>query len=270
MNTRLLITTILAFCCTANAQNISLPKINHAEPLYMDLVRDLGARRGEKEWNVGTEVSSGRSYTIHSTFLEFEFAPLNRLGFELELPFTFYRQNNAGENSSGQLPRNRMEGMKLAAQYTFLVSGKYQLSAATLYIHELMLHSFYTMNNKQLLLKAHSYSPALAIAKRWGKQFHSLLYTGPEWITLVQSEEVNFQYQLNASIHYVLPGTRNFVGLELNQEYGAGNTIVLRPQTKLAFSNAFALGLVTGIPLDKNEQGISFMMRLIFEPSSKK
>ena len=28
-------------------------KILHAEPLYIDLIRDLGARKGEKEWNIG-------------------------------------------------------------------------------------------------------------------------------------------------------------------------------------------------------------------------
>lgn len=28
-------------------------KVLHAEPLFIDLIRDLGARKGEKEWNVG-------------------------------------------------------------------------------------------------------------------------------------------------------------------------------------------------------------------------
>ena len=28
-------------------------KIEHAEPLFIDLIRDLGARKGEREWNVG-------------------------------------------------------------------------------------------------------------------------------------------------------------------------------------------------------------------------
>ena len=28
-------------------------KVLHAEPLYIDLIRDLGARKGEKEWNFG-------------------------------------------------------------------------------------------------------------------------------------------------------------------------------------------------------------------------
>jgi len=29
------------------------PKVLHAEPLFIDLIRDLGARKGEREWNVG-------------------------------------------------------------------------------------------------------------------------------------------------------------------------------------------------------------------------
>ena len=30
-------------------------KVHHIEPLYIDLVRDLGARKGEKELNIGAE-----------------------------------------------------------------------------------------------------------------------------------------------------------------------------------------------------------------------
>lgn len=269
MNIRLLITALLSITGIANAQTGKPAKVGHTEPLYMDLVRDLGAHKGEKEWNAGTEISSGKSYTAHNSFIEYEFAPLNRLGVELELPFSFYRQN-AEENDPGRLPRNRMEGVKFATQYTFFVSERHQLSLATLYIHELKLHSFYTMNTKQLMLKAHSYNPAVVVAKRWGRQFHSMIYTGPEWVKLINSDEMTFQYQLNTSIHYVLPSSHHFVGLEMNQEYGAYNTIILRPQTKLTFSNAFALGLVTGIPITKSGEGISFMMRLIFEPISKK
>lgn len=267
MNIRLIIIAVLGITHTAYAQTGRSAKISHAEPLYMDLVRDLGARKGEKEWNAGAEISPGKSYTSHSSFIEYEFAPLNRLGFELEVPFTFYTLNPA-ENNTDQLPHNRMEGIKLATQYTVLVSEKHQVSAAVLYIHEFILHSFNTMNTKQLMLKAHSYSPALVVAKRWGKQFHSMIYTGPEWVRFINADDVHFQYQLNASVHYVLPGSRHFVGVEINQEYGTGNTTVLRPQTKIALSNGFALGLVTGIP--GNGQGISFMMRLVYEPSAKK
>lgn len=38
------------------------PKILHAEPLYIDLIRDLGARKGEKEWNVGFGLADANTY----------------------------------------------------------------------------------------------------------------------------------------------------------------------------------------------------------------
>ena len=41
-------------------------KISHAEPLYLDLVRDLGARKGEREWNVGTQFSQGGGHRLAS------------------------------------------------------------------------------------------------------------------------------------------------------------------------------------------------------------
>ena len=36
-------------------------KVLHAEPLYIDLIRDLGARKGEKEWNLGLGLTSNQT-----------------------------------------------------------------------------------------------------------------------------------------------------------------------------------------------------------------
>ena len=33
-------------------------KVLHAEPLFIDLIRDLGARKGEREWNIGFDCES--------------------------------------------------------------------------------------------------------------------------------------------------------------------------------------------------------------------
>src|SRR5690606_7121157 len=39
-------------------EEIKTPAKNlHAEPLYIDLIRDLGARKGEKEWNIGMGIT---------------------------------------------------------------------------------------------------------------------------------------------------------------------------------------------------------------------
>lgn len=47
---------------TVLAQNGLPAKVSHVEPLYMDLVRDLGARKGEKEWNVGLSLEDKNRY----------------------------------------------------------------------------------------------------------------------------------------------------------------------------------------------------------------
>ena len=239
-------------------------KIRHAEPLYMDLIRDLGARKGEKEWNVGYGVEGHKDYTVNTTFVEYEFSPVNRLGLEVEVPFAFYR-TPAGQEGT-EIPRNRMEGVKVASQYTFLVSPKHQMSMAAGYIHEFRTHSFYSIDHGRGMLKGHSSSPFLIVAKKWGKRINSMLYTGPEWEFTPQESKKSLYYQVNASMHYVLP-SGNFVGLEVNDEFsGAGNQAVFRPQMKLVLNSHLALGLLTGIPTNFQNNGMSFMARVIFEP----
>jgi hypothetical protein len=39
-------------------------KVLHAEPLYIDLIRDLGARKGEKEWNVGMGLTDNDNHGL--------------------------------------------------------------------------------------------------------------------------------------------------------------------------------------------------------------
>ena len=65
-------------------------KVLHAEPLYIDLIRDLGARKGEKEWNVGMGMTDRLSYDSYEFLVEYEWAPINRLGLEIEVPVTIF------------------------------------------------------------------------------------------------------------------------------------------------------------------------------------
>src|SRR5690606_32307540 len=65
-------------------ENASEPtKVLHAEPLYIDLIRDLGARKGEKEWNLGLGITDKNKYDEYLALVEYEWAPLNRLGLEV-------------------------------------------------------------------------------------------------------------------------------------------------------------------------------------------
>lgn len=239
------------------------PKVLHAEPLYIDLIRDLGARKGEKEWNIGTGLQDKRNFDEIQTLIEYEFAPIDRLGFEVELPFTFYSFRNRENKNAG--PSNHLESIKLATQWTFLVSERRNLSAAVGYIHEFILLDFNKITNRQLF-KGNAYNPFLIVAKRWGSNYHSLIYTGPK-LEKEFNQSLDLTYQINYNLHNLVPGTRNFLGLEMNQEIHQGKSILtLRPQMRLAISENLMIGIVSAIPIGQPDAGLGSFMRIIYEP----
>ena len=97
-------------------------KVLHAEPLFIDLIRDLGARKGEKEWNIGAGLTDNNTYDSYDALIEYEFAPINRLGVEFELPFTFYFANP--NDTTNDNPSSKLNGIKTALQWSFYVSEK--------------------------------------------------------------------------------------------------------------------------------------------------
>lgn len=239
------------------------PKVLHAEPLYIDLIRDLGARKGESEWNIGTGLQDKRKYDEIHALVEYEFAPIDRLGFEVELPFTFYSFKNPENKNSG--PSNHLESIKLATQWTFLVSEKQNLSAAVGYIHEFIMVDFNKISNRTLF-KGNSYNPFLVVAKRWGSNYHSLIYTGPI-LEKEFNQDIELNFQINYNLHYMVPGTRNFLGLEMNQEVQNGKSIMtLRPQMRLGISESLMIGIVSAIPIGQPDAGLGSFMRIIYEP----
>jgi hypothetical protein len=239
---------------------IQRPKVLHAEPLYIDLIRDLGARKGEKEWNVGVGLTDKLDYDAYEALVEYEWAVIDRLGLEVELPFTFYSGNGA------QKPPNQLESLKLAAQYTFLVSPKAKTSLAIGYLHELLTPAFNRMGIDPLL-QGHLSTPFLVAAKRWGTYLHTLLYTGPmfEYNRAAGQWKSGGQYHFN--LHYMIPGTRHFMGVETNMYSGDIKTgITLRPQMRLEINEQWLVGVVAGIPLGSGQERLSSFCRIIYEP----
>lgn len=105
-------------------------------------------------------------------------------------------------------------------------------------------------------------------AKRWGNTFHTLLYTGP---VIKKSLDLNINskisYQFNTSFHYMISGTRNFIGLETNSS--VENNVfdfVFRPQMRLQVTDNLMVGIVGGIPINRSNERISTFLRLIYEP----
>jgi hypothetical protein len=238
-------------------------KVLHAEPLYIDLIRDLGARKGEKEWNVGIGLTDNNTFDMYEALIEYEWAPINRLGLEIELPFSFYYPTETNENT----PSNKLNSLKVAAQYSFFVSEKLKTSMAIGYIHEFKLTAFDNYG-KEKLLNGHVYNPFFVAAKRWGNNFHTLLYTGPLIEYHLSNKNLSWNWQMNTNFHYMITGTRNFIGLELNKEFREQNVfdMILRPQMRIGITDNLLIGIVTGIPINKKNERISSFLRLIYEP----
>lgn len=244
-------------------------KVLHAEPLFIDLIRDLGARKGEKEWNVAFGMTDRKTFDSYSGLIEYEFAPINRLGFEIELPFTFYYATDKNA-ATADIPKSRLNSLKLATQFSFFVSEKTSTSMAIGYIHEFELTSF-TNYGKNKLTEGNVYNPFFVAAKRWGDNFHTLLYTGPLLQQHFKDNYFQTIWQMNSNFHYMISGTRNFIGIELNKHLHKGDfDMTIHPQMRLGITDNLLVGIVTGIPLNRENQRFSSFIRLIYEPKHKK
>ncbi|QWG05550.1 phosphoribosylformylglycinamidine synthase [Flammeovirga yaeyamensis] len=248
-----------------NEKNLP-PKVVHAEPLYIDLIRDLGARAGEKEWNVGMEIKDNLKYDKYEALIEYEWAPINRLGFEVELPFSFYSPQDGVDRDS--IPSDRLESLKLATQWSFFVSEKLNMSMALGYINEITFSDFKNFGNP--LIQGNIFNPFYVIAKRWGRNWHSLIYTGPSFEYGYQSKDWDISYEINPSFHYMIPGTSNFIGMEFNQTVANGDfDMTIRPQMRVGIADNLLVGIVAGIPVGRENERLSAFCRLIWEPGHK-
>jgi hypothetical protein len=242
-------------------------KLQHAEPLYIDLIRDLGAHKGEKEWNVGFGMVDKLQFDKYHALVEYEWAPVNRLGLEVELPVTLYTAAPNGFNS--ERPSNRIESLKTAAQWTFHVSEKHRASFALGYLNELEFVDLNTISWSNTF-QGNLFNPFFIAAKQLGHSFHSLLYTGPRLLLDFDTRQWKRDYELNASVHYMIPATRNFVGIEFNSLFLQDDfQMVIRPQMRLVIHDALMIGIVQGIPVSKERERLSTFLRLIYEPRHK-
>ncbi len=242
-------------------------KVLHAEPLYIDLIRDLGARKGEKEWNLGLGLTDNLNFDSYEALIEYEWAPIDRLGLEVELPFTFYSPINGTANDS--IPSNQLNSIKIAVQWSFLVNEPMATSMALGYINEFDLSDF--RNFGKPFIEGNVYNPFLVVAKRWGNNFHSLIYAGPMIEQRFSTNKFHTTYDINTSFHYMISGTRNFIGVEFNKTIDNGDfDMTMRPQMRLGIADNLLIGIVAGIPVSRENERLSSFVRLIWEPEHKK
>lgn len=245
-------------------QNVLEPdKVLHAEPLYIDLIRDLGARKGEAEWNVAFEMTDRLNYDRYLMLIEYEWAPTDRLGLELEIPLTVY---SASLNNGSLPPSNRVESIKAALQWSFLVRQDLALSMAVGYINEFELADLNKLSSGPIFI-GNIFNPFFVIAKRWGKNFHTLLYSGPRTALHYDDGSIETSFDANLSFHYMLAGTRNFVGLETNSRFLHSDFVAtLRPQMRLGITDYVLIGLGVSIPVSRENERLGVFMRMIWEP----
>ena len=243
-------------------------KVLHAEPLYIDLIRDLGARKGEREWNVGIGLTDRRNFDEYLTLVEYEFAPINRLGVEFEVPVTIVAKNTTDPTYILN-QKSRINSFKAAVQWSFYVSKKNSMSMALGYINEVTFAPFKTFRTEPLI-RGNIFNPFFIAAKRWGTNFHTLVYAGPH-IEIDRFEaHPHTEWNVNSNFHYLLPGTRNFIGVEVNKFFtSTSSDYVIRPQMRLGLADNLLVGVVTGIPINREKERLSFFLRLIYEPHAR-
>jgi hypothetical protein len=254
----ILIFTSLCISCFGQTAPALPAKISHAEPIFVDLIRDLGARKGEKELNVGMGMTSLDDEVVHSYLVEYEFAPVNRLGMEIEVPISFHRAPSDNDGYSSEV--DGLEGIKMAAQYSFLVWEKLKTTMAVGYIFETRRKGFDLFH-----VTGSMHNPFFTIAKKWGSQFHTLVNAG---VAAEHEMGGNRMYVvlINADFHYVLTGTKNFVGVEFNEEIEQNHfRMMIRPQVKMALMSTSSLGIALGIPTAKEERKLDVLVRWIYE-----
>ena len=166
-------------------------------------------------------------FDSYEALIEYEWAPINRLGFEVELPFTFHSGLN--ETPKDSIPADRLNAIKIATQWSFFVNEKIATSMAIGYINEFELSDFRNFGNP--FIKGNVYNPFLVIAKRWGNNFHTLIYTGPMIEEDFSTDTFHTTYDINTNFHYMISGTKNFIGVEFNKTIDKDDyDMIIRPQ----------------------------------------
>jgi hypothetical protein len=66
----------------------------------------------------------------------------------------------------------------------------------------------------------------------------------------------------------MIPGSRNFIGIEFNKEIKKSDfDMTIRPQMRVEVTEHLLVGIVTGIPIKRENERFSTFLRLIYEPS---
>jgi hypothetical protein len=253
--------------------------LKHYMPMYLDMPAELNVRKGYKEIDIGYGMASFKDFNGIRTMAEFDFSPLDNLGFEIEVPFIFvhYKNNQNPNPLGGQDIIVPEEGgnvqsamaLRLGFNYTIHSFKKAKTTLTVGYFNEFESSPFVQFGKP--IIEGNVYNPFFSIAKIWGERLHTILYTGP---AIRQTFEDNacktvFRFNPTASYRFGKGRKENFVALEVNQTWGKGDAgeMVLRPQIQIEFSEKWKVGFVGGIPVTTNNHlNGSGILRLVYNP----
>ena len=272
-----LIAACLLGALNSSAQNESdfEKPVKHFMPLYLDMPAEINVRKGYKEIDIAGGYADFHDFSGQRALMEFDFSPVNNLGFEIEVPFIFVQNKtvvtHTGEEDvivpeEGGAPQSAM-ALRLGFNYTLASSKKLKTSLCAGYFNEFESGAFVHFGKP--ILEGNVANPFVAIAKVWGKRLHTMIYTGPAIQKEFEHNTSHTAYRFNTNLTYRFGKNEkeNFVGVECNQTW-ATNTpgqMVLRPQVQFAFTENISLGLIGGVPVaTANRLNYSVFARLIF------
>lgn len=255
-------------------------EIKHYMPLYLDIPAEMNVKKGYQEINIAGGYADFKNFNGVRSLIEYDFAPIDKLGFEIEIPFIFVHnklenhENISSENESEHIIIPEEGGaaedamaLRVGFNYTFLTLPQTKTSISVGYFNELETSAF--SNFGKPLFVANVYNPFIAAAKIWGERFHPMIYAGPAIKQEFKSDETKTQYRFNTILSYRFgKGEKeSFAGLECNQTFGAADKpqMVLRPQVQLQMSDNCKIGIIAGIPTKtSNDLNGSGFLRLIY------
>ena len=262
-----------AFCQEAKMEEPT----KHYMPLYLDIPAEMNVKKGFKEINVAGGYADFKDFNGVRTLIEYDFAPMDKLGFEIEMPFVFVNPKTSAVqtgNTEAVVPEEggavkSAMALRVGFNYSLFNSTKTKTSIAVGYFNEFELTPFEHFGKP--LLEGNEYNPFIAIAKIWKNRLHTMFYTGPAIKQSFEQHTTKITYRFNTIVSYRFGKAEkeSFAGIECNQTWAnedAGQ-MVLRPQIQLAITEKWKLGFVAGIPIATNNHlnGSGFL-RIIYSP----
>lgn len=258
--------------------NGNVAELKHYMPLYLDMPAELNVKKGFKEINLAFGYADFKDFKGQRALLEYDFAPIDRLGFEIEVPFIFVQekhtvpsqdQENVIVSEEGGSPESA-NALRIGFIYSLYSNLASKTTLAAGYFNELEFTPFAHFGNP--LFEGNVYNPFVSVAKIWGNRFHTMIYTGTATKQSFEHHASSTAIRFNTIVTYRFGKNESdsFIGVECNQTWAndTNGQMVLRPQAQIQLTGKWKIGLVASLPVaTSNHLNGSGFMRIIYSPN---